>query len=77
MDQSQKRRLNHRKTGLSQCKVARTEEPEDVCESRDVLDAAGSDRHFSTIRASSPQSDSASNTPLKHSEPLTRFYVHL
>ncbi|XP_058609506.1 GON-4-like protein isoform X2 [Onychostoma macrolepis] len=60
MDQSRKRRLNNRKTGLSQCKVARNEEPEEVCESRDVTDATGSDRHFSTIRASSPQSDSAS-----------------
>ncbi|XP_016126406.1 GON-4-like protein [Sinocyclocheilus grahami] len=57
MDQSRKRRLNNRKTGLSQCKVARAEEPEDVSESRDVTDATGSHRHFSTIRASSPQSD--------------------
>ncbi|XP_050992800.1 GON-4-like protein isoform X2 [Labeo rohita] len=60
MDQSRKRRLNTRKAGLSQCKVARTEEPEEVSESGDAGDAAGSDRHFSTIRASSPQSDSAS-----------------
>ncbi|XP_016349539.1 GON-4-like protein [Sinocyclocheilus anshuiensis] len=58
MDQSRKRRLNNRKTGLSQCKVARAEEPEEVSESRDVTDATGSHRHFSTIRASSPQSDS-------------------
>ncbi|XP_043074384.1 GON-4-like protein isoform X2 [Puntigrus tetrazona] len=58
MDQSRKRKLNTRKAGLSQCKVARAEEQEEVSESRDVTDTAGSDRHFSTIRASSPQSDS-------------------
>ncbi|XP_059412695.1 GON-4-like protein isoform X2 [Carassius carassius] len=52
MDQSRKRRLNNRKTGLSQCKVVRTEEFEEVSESREVTD-----RDFSTIRASSPQSD--------------------
>ncbi|XP_042602019.1 GON-4-like protein isoform X2 [Cyprinus carpio] len=66
MDQSRKRRLNNRKTGLSQCKVARTEEPEEVSESSEVTDATGSHRHFSTIRASSPQSDS--KTSSKHSQ---------
>ncbi|XP_073678098.1 GON-4-like protein [Garra rufa] len=62
MDQSRKRRLNTRKTGLSQTKFVRTEEPEDVSVIKDVPDNTGSDRHFSnvTIRASSPQSDSAS-----------------
>uniref|UniRef100_A0A8C1N3G5 Si:dkey-27c15.3 n=1 Tax=Cyprinus carpio TaxID=7962 RepID=A0A8C1N3G5_CYPCA len=57
MDQSRKRRLNTRKPGLSQCKVARAGELEEV----DVTEATGSHRHFSnvTIRASSPQSDSS------------------
>uniref|UniRef100_A0A8C1VWT2 Si:dkey-27c15.3 n=1 Tax=Cyprinus carpio TaxID=7962 RepID=A0A8C1VWT2_CYPCA len=56
MDQSRKRRLNTRKPGLSQCKVARAGELE-----VDVTEATGSHRHFSniTIRASSPQSDSS------------------
>uniref|UniRef100_A0A9J8C8V0 GON-4-like protein n=1 Tax=Cyprinus carpio carpio TaxID=630221 RepID=A0A9J8C8V0_CYPCA len=57
MDQSRKRRLNTRKPGLAQCKVARAGEQEEV----DVIEATGSHRHFSniTIRASSPQSDSS------------------
>lgn len=64
MDQPRKRRLNNRKTGLSQCKVPRVEEPGEVPVSRDVTDTTGSCRHFHTIRASSPQSDSA--TPEQH-----------
>ncbi|XP_067281975.1 GON-4-like protein isoform X2 [Pseudorasbora parva] len=59
MDQTRKRRLYNRKTGLSHCKVPRVEEPGGVPGSRDVTDT-GSCRHFHTIRASSPQSDSAS-----------------
>jgi len=62
MDQTRKRRLNNRKTGLSLCKVARVEEPGEVPGSRDVTDTTGSSRHFNTIRSSSPQSDSASKT---------------
>lgn len=58
MDQTRKRRLNNRKPGLSQCKVARAEEAQEVSESRDVTEPAGS--NFSSIRASSPQSDSTS-----------------
>ncbi|XP_048057118.1 GON-4-like protein isoform X2 [Megalobrama amblycephala] len=58
MDQTRKRRLNNRKSGISQCKVARAEEPGEVPGSRD--DTTGSYRHFNTIRASSPQYDSAS-----------------
>lgn len=66
MDQTRKRRLNNRKSGLSQCKVARVEEPGEVPGSRD--DTTGSYRHFNTIRASSPQYDSASKTCPKPSE---------
>jgi len=62
MDQTRKRRLNNRKTGLSLCKVARVEEPGEVPGSRNVADTTGSSRHFNTIRSSSPQSDSASKT---------------
>ncbi|XP_056335687.1 GON-4-like protein isoform X2 [Danio aesculapii] len=58
MDQTRKRRLYNRKPGLSQCKVARAEETEDVSEKRDVTESAES--NFSSIRASSPQSDSTS-----------------
>ncbi|XP_077052573.1 GON-4-like protein isoform X1 [Siphateles boraxobius] len=60
MDQTRKRRLNNRKTGLSHCKVARVEEPGEVPGSRDVTDTTGSCRHFNTIRSSNPQSNSAS-----------------
>ncbi|KAK7124798.1 hypothetical protein R3I94_019004 [Phoxinus phoxinus] len=60
MDQTRKRRLNNRRTGLSHCKVARVEEPGEVPGSRDVTDTTGSCRNVNTIRSSSPQSDSAS-----------------
>ncbi|XP_073787873.1 GON-4-like protein isoform X3 [Danio rerio] len=60
MDQTRKRRLNNRKPGLSQCKVARAEEPEDISESRDVNVTEPAGSNFSSIRASSPQSDSTS-----------------
>lgn len=68
MDQTRKRRLNNRKTGLSHCKVARVEEPGEAPGSRDVTDTTGSCRHFNSIRSSSPQSDSASKTCPKHNE---------
>ncbi|KAI7799091.1 putative GON-4-like protein [Triplophysa rosa] len=56
MDQSRKRRLKSRRSGLSQCKVPRAEEPEDLT---DVTDMRGSSRRYTKIRASGPQSDSA------------------
>lgn len=56
MDQSRKRRLNSRRSGLSQCKVPRAEEPEDLT---DVIAMRGSSRRYTKIIASSPQSDSA------------------
>nr|AGO97378.1 ugly duckling 2 variant 2 [Danio rerio] len=60
MDQTRKRRLNNRKPGLSQCKVARAEEPEEISVSRDVNVTEPAGSNFSSIRASSPQSDSTS-----------------
>lgn len=61
MDQSRKRRLNSKRAGLSQCKVSRAEEPENVSDMR------GSCRRFTKIRSSSPQSDSnASKTSMLH-----------
>ncbi|XP_051948941.1 GON-4-like protein [Xyrauchen texanus] len=61
MDQTRKRRITNRKTGLPQGKVKRVEEPEDVkaADSRDDSETTVSHRRFTKIRVSSPQSDTA------------------